>query len=24
MTPELLGEALTRFERYAWSEESHD
>src|SRR6266851_1480092 len=24
MTPELLGEALTRFERYAWPEESHD
>jgi integrase/recombinase XerD len=24
MTPELLGEALTRFERYALQEESHD
>jgi len=24
MTPELLGEALTRFERYVWPEESHD
>ena len=24
MTPELLGEALTRFERYAWPEASHD